>query len=91
MSELVGANVEDFFVNDGVRYWRIFGKGGRTRDVPLPGEVARVLDVYLAEGRRVPEGSGEQALLVSWRGRRLMTRMCGCEALAPCDHELGPN
>lgn len=71
VSELVGANVEDFFVNDGVRYWRIFGKGGRTRDVPLPDEVARVLDVYLARGRRVPEGSGERALLVSWRGRRL--------------------
>ncbi|MEV5410802.1 tyrosine-type recombinase/integrase [Thermopolyspora sp. NPDC052614] len=68
VSELVRANVEDFYVNDGVRYWRIFGKGGRTRDVPLPHDVARVLDAYL-EGARPP--SEEKALLLSWRGRRL--------------------
>lgn len=68
VSELVRANVEDFYVNDGVRYWRIFGKGGRTRDVPLPRDVARVLDVYLAEARPPSE---EKALLLSWRGRRL--------------------
>ncbi|SDR20047.1 tyrosine-type recombinase/integrase [Thermostaphylospora chromogena] len=72
VSELVRANVEDFYVNDGVRYWRIFGKGGRTRDVPLPEDVARVLDEYLARGRRVPaDRAGEKALLLSWRGRRL--------------------
>ncbi|MEU4572734.1 tyrosine-type recombinase/integrase [Nonomuraea sp. ATR24] len=68
VSELVGANVEDFFTNDGVRYWRIFGKGGRTRDVPLPRDVAHVLEVYLERGR--PE-SADKALLLSWRGRRL--------------------
>lgn len=68
VSELVRANVEDFYVNDGVRYWRIFGKGGHTRDVPLPRDVARVLDLYLAEAR--PSGA-EKALLLSWRGRRL--------------------
>ncbi|GAA2881650.1 hypothetical protein GCM10010517_44670 [Streptosporangium fragile] len=68
VSELVRANVEDFYTNDGVRYWRIFGKGGKTRDVPLPGDVARVLEVYLARGRG---DSPEKALLLSWRGRRL--------------------
>lgn len=68
VSELVRANVEDFFTNDGVRYWRIFGKGGRTRDVPLPGDVALVLQEYLARGR--PDGQ-DKALLLSWRGRRL--------------------
>ncbi len=68
VSELVRANVEDFYVNDGVRYWRIFGKGGRTRDVPLPDAVAQVLDAYLARPR--PESAGK-ALLLSWRGRRL--------------------
>ncbi|MEV5893790.1 tyrosine-type recombinase/integrase [Nonomuraea fuscirosea] len=68
VSELVRANVEDFFTNDGVRYWRIFGKGGRTRDVPLPGDVARVLQEYLARGR---PGGQDKALLLSWRGRRL--------------------
>ncbi|MFI7611168.1 tyrosine-type recombinase/integrase [Nonomuraea terrae] len=68
VSELVRANVEDFFTNDGVRYWRIFGKGGRTRDVPLPGDVAEVLQAYLERGRpRV----ADKALLLSWRGRRL--------------------
>ncbi|PZG05175.1 tyrosine-type recombinase/integrase [Nonomuraea aridisoli] len=68
VSELVRANVEDFFTNDGVRYWRIFGKGGRTRDVPLPGDVAQVLQAYLERGRpRV----ADKALLLSWRGRRL--------------------
>lgn len=70
VSELVRANVEDFFTNDGVRYWRIFGKGGKTRDVPLPVEVATALDGYLAGGRSAAPGA-EKALLLSWRGRRL--------------------
>jgi len=68
VSELVRANVEDFYTNDGVRYWRIFGKGGRTRDVPLPDDVALVLEAYLLHGRMV---SSDKALLLSWRGRRL--------------------
>ncbi|GGO11008.1 hypothetical protein GCM10010116_22130 [Microbispora rosea subsp. aerata] len=68
VSELVRANVEDFYTNDGVRYWRIFGKGGRTRDVPLPDAVAAALDAYLAVRSG---GDGEKALLLSWRGRRL--------------------
>ncbi|MER6951198.1 tyrosine-type recombinase/integrase [Nonomuraea sp. NPDC000554] len=68
VSELVRANVEDFYTNDGVRYWRIFGKGGRTRDVPLPRDVAEVLDDYLERGRAA---SADKALLLSWRGRRL--------------------
>ncbi|MGW4641613.1 tyrosine-type recombinase/integrase [Sphaerisporangium sp. NPDC004334] len=68
VSELVRANVEDFYTNDGVRYWRIFGKGGKTRDVPLPGDVAEVLEVYLAAAR---PATAEKALLLSWRGRRL--------------------
>ncbi|MFI9434460.1 MULTISPECIES: tyrosine-type recombinase/integrase [Streptosporangium] len=68
VSELVRANVEDFYTNDGVRYWRIFGKGGKTRDVPLPDDVAQVLEVYLARGRAE---SPDKALLLSWRGKRL--------------------
>jgi site-specific recombinase XerD len=77
VSELTRANVEDFYVNAGVRYWRIFGKGGKTRDLPLPAEVARILDAYLDTGRpslgRTDPGQGEEdkALLLSWRGRRL--------------------
>ncbi|KAB8189018.1 tyrosine-type recombinase/integrase [Nonomuraea phyllanthi] len=72
VSELVRADVEHFFTNDGVRYWRIFGKGGRTRDVPLPDDVAMVLREYLARGRPALAGAGEEkALLLSWRGRRL--------------------
>ncbi|GGP09474.1 tyrosine-type recombinase/integrase [Nonomuraea glycinis] len=68
VSELVRANVEDFYTNDGVRYWRIFGKGGRTRDVPLPRDVAAVLEAYLQRGRPATQ---DKALLLSWRGRRL--------------------
>jgi site-specific recombinase XerD len=72
VSELTRSNAEDFFVNAGTRYWRIFGKGGRTRDVPLPHPVAAVLDAYLAEGRpRLDRGVEAKALLLSWRGRRL--------------------
>ncbi|MFC0553110.1 tyrosine-type recombinase/integrase [Planotetraspora thailandica] len=72
VSELVRANVEDFYTNDGVRYWRIFGKGGKTRDVPLPRDVTEVLDAYLVVRRGVaPKAQGEKALLLSWRGRRL--------------------
>lgn len=72
VSEMTRANAEDFFVNAGVRYWRIFGKGGRTRDVPLPRPVAEVLDAYLADGRGLLDrGREPKALLLSWRGRRL--------------------
>lgn len=72
VSELTRADVEHFFVNAGTRYWRIFGKGGRTRDVPLPGPVAEVLDAYLRDGRRLLDrGREPKALLLSWRGRRL--------------------
>lgn len=72
VSELTRANCEDFLINDGVRYWRIFGKGGRTRDIPLPHGVALVLDTYLAEGRPLLDrGVEPRALLLSWRGRRL--------------------
>ena len=73
VSELTRANIEDFFVNGGIRYWRIFGKGGRTRDVPLPQAVTRLLDAYLAEGRhRLDRGAEPKALLLSWRGKRLV-------------------
>jgi site-specific recombinase XerD len=72
VSELTAANAEDFFVNGGTRYWRIFGKGGRTRDVPLPRPVVEVLEAYLAEGRvLLDRGREPKALLLSWRGRRL--------------------
>jgi site-specific recombinase XerD len=72
VSELTAANTEDFFVNGGTRYWRIFGKGGRTRDVPLPRPVVEVLDAYLAVGRLLlVRGREPKALLLSWRGRRL--------------------
>lgn len=76
VSELTRADVEHFYVGDGVRYWRIFGKGGPTRDVPLPHEVARVLDAYLEQRHaRHADTPGDApdrgALLLSWRGRRL--------------------
>ncbi|WP_214325021.1 tyrosine-type recombinase/integrase [Nonomuraea sediminis] len=71
VSELVRANVEDFYTNDGVRYWRVFGKGGRTRDLPLPHDVALALDAYLDRERPSSPGAHDKALLLSWRGRRL--------------------
>jgi site-specific recombinase XerD len=72
VSELTRANVEDFYVNEGTRYWRIFGKGGRTRDLPLPPQVTLVLDAYLTDGRALLDRGVEgKALLLSWRGRRL--------------------
>lgn len=70
VSELTRADVEHFYLNAGIRYWRIFGKGGPTRDVPLPHEVAHVLDAYL-EQRRARTGMDTGALLLSWRGNRL--------------------
>ena len=70
VSELTRADVEHFHLNAGTRYWRIFGKGGATRDVPLPREVAQVLDAHLAE-RRTRTAPTTGALLLSWRGKRL--------------------
>lgn len=72
VSELVGADLEHFYTCDGVRYWRVFGKGGRTRDLPLPPPLTALLDAYLAEGRPLLDrGREPRALLLSWRGRRL--------------------
>ncbi|WP_344838508.1 hypothetical protein [Nonomuraea dietziae] len=71
VSELVRANVEDFYTNDGVRYWRIFGKGGKTRDVPLPGVVAQALEAYLAGGA---SGDGRQGVAVVVAGAAVGAR-----------------
>ncbi|GAB3667765.1 tyrosine recombinase XerC [Actinocorallia lasiicapitis] len=72
VSELVGADLEHFFTGDGTRYWRIFGKGGHTRDLPVPPPVTRLLDSYLAEGRPLLDrGREPRALFLSWRGNRL--------------------
>jgi site-specific recombinase XerD len=71
VSELTRADVEHFYVGGGVRYWRIFGKGGPTRDVPLPHEVAQVLDAYLEQRRARTDATDVSALLLSWRGKRL--------------------
>ncbi|GAA3219006.1 tyrosine-type recombinase/integrase [Actinocorallia longicatena] len=72
VSELVKADIEHFYTGDGIRYWRIFGKGGHTRDVPVPRPVATVLDSYLTDGRPpLDRGREPRALLLSWRGNRL--------------------
>lgn len=69
VSELTRADLDDFYVNAGTRYWRIVGKGGRPRDVPIPPAVTHILDAYLSERRG--KATETKALLLSWRGRRL--------------------
>lgn len=70
VSELVNLDVEDIDIEEQVV--RCHGKQGRERRVPITGEVARVLDEYLARSRPViARDDNTRALFLNHRGQRL--------------------
>ncbi|BCG59426.1 tyrosine-type recombinase/integrase [Paenibacillus sp. URB8-2] len=56
------------------RTLRIFGKGRKWRNVPVPGDVAPYLDHALEERLTPWRGSREEAMFISQKGRRLSIR-----------------
>ena len=61
--------------------WRIVGKGGKPRDVPLSKELVALRDAYLGDRPVPPEGltagvrrDSERAMFRTGRGRRLTSR-----------------
>ena len=52
---------------------RVEGKGGKTRLVPVGEHAREALERYLARGRPLLDGEGDEALLLSKSGQRLST------------------
>lgn len=80
VSELAGADVEDFLREPGQTRWRILGKGGAVRTVALSEPLAATLEDYLTDlrprlaARRPDDDDAQRALLLTWRGRRADTQ-----------------
>ena len=77
VSELSGADVDDFAREPDQTRWRIVGKGGTTRTVALSPPLAALLEEYLTGLRRrlsalrPDDDDARGALLLTWRGRRV--------------------
>ncbi|GII99102.1 site-specific recombinase XerD [Sediminihabitans luteus] len=77
VSELVGADLDDFVREPGQVRWRVRGKGGGVRTLALSPALVAVFDAYVGElrPRLVDRGPGDpdarRALFITWRGRRL--------------------
>lgn len=75
VSELTGLGLADVDVPDG--FMRVFGKGGKERDVPVAGAAASALTEYLAHGRPYLRAKGRTraadpaAVFVNTYGGRL--------------------
>lgn len=81
VSEVSQANDTDFSVRDGVLQWRIVGKGGKTRTLPLSQELRQLRERYL-QARPEPSeqlpaaarADGAKAAFRSGRGNRMSSR-----------------
>ncbi len=76
VSELTGLDVDDVDLEEGSA--RVFGKGGKERDVPLGTYACQALAAYLTRSRPVlAVGRSRGALFLSQRGGRLSRQACG--------------
>lgn len=81
VEEIAGANRQDITVSDGQAEWKIGGKGGKVREVPLSDEMLKLLNSYLAV-RPEPsdalsakaKADAEKALFRTGRGSRITAR-----------------
>jgi integrase/recombinase XerD len=70
VSELTGLDVDDVDLDDGVV--RVFGKGGKERDVPIGGAARDAVGAYLSGGRpALASARSRGALFLNARGGRL--------------------
>lgn len=80
VDEVVHADAADITRRNGSWSWRITGKGGKVRDVPLTSEIVALRDTYLASRPAPPEGppgvraDADRALFRTGRGRRITAR-----------------
>lgn len=81
VEELARANRQDILTGDGQTEWRVVGKGGKVRRVPLSEEMVELLNTYLAQrpepSEELPEktlADARKALLRTGRGTRLTSR-----------------
>lgn len=73
VSELVGVQLSDY--NPMSMRLKVTGKGSRQRLLPVGAEAAKVIELYLAEGRgKLLEGRSSPYLFVSSRGPKLESR-----------------
>lgn len=81
VEEVSRANRQDIITSDSQTEWRVVGKGGKVRRVPLSEEMLQLLNAYLAE-RPAPSTSlspaaradAKKALFRTGRGARLSSR-----------------
>lgn len=93
VGEALGLDVEDFRMNRGHRTVRVHGKGGKTRELPVPVPLGRDLDGWLEV-----RGSGPGPLFTTRTGRRvqqkeafLLVRRVGRNAGLPGADQLSPH
>jgi len=71
LAELVGLNVNNLDLNQGMM--RVYGKGGKERDVPIGQQAVEALRAWLSVRSDLCD-SDEQALFVSQQRRRISMR-----------------
>lgn len=74
IGDIVALDVEDVRLSARKGALRVFGKGGKTREVPVHPALGAVLQAWLGERSGWPGAAGERALFLSRRGGRLTTR-----------------
>lgn len=80
VSEVAGADVDDFAREPGGTRWRVRGKGGQVRTLTLSPALGAVWQEYVESsrpgllGRNPGDADAVRALLLSWRGRRMDTQ-----------------
>lgn len=81
VSEVVQADDADFSVRDGVLQWRIVGKGGKVRNIPLSEHLHTLRDKYIEvrpePSKDLPPNTrvdGAKAMFRSGRGNRMSSR-----------------
>lgn len=81
VEEIARADRQDILVSDAQTEWRVVGKGGKVRRVPLSEEMLDLLNAYLAERPEPSESlapkaraDAEKALFRTGRGSRITSR-----------------
>lgn len=74
VSEVVHADVDDFRWVEGSEVWRVTGKGGEVRHLPLSARLSSTKRAYLEKRPDVAAGPGAKALVRTGRGGRMTSR-----------------
>ncbi len=89
VSELCGLDCDRIDLSEG--FMLVMGKGGKERVVPISGEAARTLDLYLQDGRPKlvrPQSVATNAVFLNARGGRL-SRQSVFKLVQSCGMQIG--